>query len=160
MESVAARAHTGIAVLYRRWPNKDALTHAALAHYRATHPAPEPDTGSLRGDLLALLTAMSASPVFGVTMAAVSAGLAADSGLTMAQGREQVLGGRPVLPDRIFRRAHDRGEIDLDRIPAAVLALPFDLTRHDLFMGPTPVPAARLRSIVDELFLPLVRSAP
>ena len=34
MESVAARAHTGIAVLYRRWPNKDQLVLAAIEHYR------------------------------------------------------------------------------------------------------------------------------
>jgi AcrR family transcriptional regulator len=33
MESVAARAKTGVAVLYRRWPNKDDLVLAAIGHY-------------------------------------------------------------------------------------------------------------------------------
>ena len=55
MESVAARAKTGVAVLYRRWPNKDDLVLAAIDHYRRTHPVETPDTGTLRGDLLALL---------------------------------------------------------------------------------------------------------
>ena len=34
--------------------------------------------------------------------------------------------------------------------------MPFDLMRHDLLMTLKPVPAERLASIVDELFLPLV----
>src|SRR5262247_3412802 len=50
MESVAARAKTGVAVLYRRWPNKDDLVLAAIRHYGTTHPVDVPDTGSLRGD--------------------------------------------------------------------------------------------------------------
>ncbi|HEX4253947.1 MAG TPA: hypothetical protein VH089_02595 [Streptosporangiaceae bacterium] len=56
------------------------------------------------------------------------------------------------------RRAHDRGEIDFERIPAAVLDLPFDLVGHDLQMDLRPPAPARIESIVDELFLPLVRS--
>ena len=55
MESVAARAKTGVAVLYRRWPRKDDLVLAAIAYYGRTHPVEIPDTGSLRGDMLALL---------------------------------------------------------------------------------------------------------
>jgi tetracycline repressor-like protein len=58
----------------------------------------------------------------------------------------------------IYRRAHDRGEIDLDRVPPAVLAMPFELMRHDLLMNLEPQPPARIESIIDELFLPLVRS--
>jgi Tetracyclin repressor-like, C-terminal domain len=56
----------------------------------------------------------------------------------------------------IYRRAHERGELDLDKVPPAVLSMPFDLMRHDLLMTLKPVPAERLASIVDDLFLPLV----
>jgi hypothetical protein len=38
-----------------------------------------------------------------------------------------------------------------------LLDLPFDLARHDMFMEQRPLEADRVRSIVDELFLPLVR---
>src|ERR1700743_857816 len=51
MESVAARAHTGVAVLYRRRPNKDQLALAAIENYGSAHPVETPATGSLRGDL-------------------------------------------------------------------------------------------------------------
>ena len=55
MESVAVRAKTGVAVLYRRWPNKDDLVIAAIGHYGKTRPVEIPDTGTLRGDMLGLL---------------------------------------------------------------------------------------------------------
>lgn len=160
MESVAARARTGIAVLYRRWANKDELVLAAVEHYRNVHPVATPDTGTLPGDLLALLTDMSEARAtfFAVAMVSAFSGLLSDTGLTLAQAREKVLGGAPPsLPLLIYRRAHDRGEIDLDRIPAAVLAMPFDLVRHDLLMDLKPLEPARLHAIVNDLFMPLVR---
>ena len=63
MESVAARAKTGVAVLYRRWPRKDDLVIAAIAYYGRTHPVEIPDTGSLRGDMLALLGSVNDAAV-------------------------------------------------------------------------------------------------
>jgi AcrR family transcriptional regulator len=160
MESVALRAGTGVAVLYRRWANKDQLTLAALEHHRSTHPVALPDTGTLRGDLLGALTAMgqAGAAFFAVTAAAAFSGLLAGAGLTPAQVRDRIIGDQR-LPrvQAIYQRAHDRGEIDLDRIAFAVLAMPFDLVRHDLLMNVEPAKTARIRSIVDDLFLPLVR---
>jgi hypothetical protein len=57
-------------------------------------------------------------------------------------------------------RAQERGELDLDRIPPAVPLMPFDLLRHDVLMTLRPAPPERIRSIVDDLFLPLVGLAP
>jgi AcrR family transcriptional regulator len=84
--------------------------------------------------------------------------LLADSGLTPAQAREKLLDDDRLRGDQIiYQRAHDRGEINLDHVPPAVLALPFDLVRHDLFMNLEPLKRARIESIVDQLFLPLVQ---
>jgi AcrR family transcriptional regulator len=159
MESVAARAQTGVAVLYRRWANKDQLVLAAIEHYGQAHPVEIPDTGTLRGDLLALLTAMSSARATFMAVAAAAgfSGLLASTGLTPAQARDKILGDQRVRGDQIiYRRAHDRGEIDLERIPSAVLVMPFDLVRHDLLMNLGPVKPERITSIVDEIFLPLV----
>lgn len=166
MASIAARARTSEAVLYRRWTNKDQLVLAAIEHYRSAHPVEIPDTGTLRSDLLAELTTMSEAraAVFAIAAAAAFSGLLADTGLTPARARDRVMGDQPLPSVRaVYQRAHDRGEIDLDRVPASVLALPFDLVRHDLLMDLTPLKPARILSIVDELFLPLVqysRAAP
>jgi len=157
MESVAARAKTGVAVLYRRWPNKDELVLAALRHYGTEHPVEVPDTGSLRGDMIALLESFSSNRVsFGAVVGAVFSGLLASSGLTPAQTREKVLPDRPPQSAQVFARAHERGEIDLDRIPPAVLTMPIDLMRHDMLMTYQPIPPERILTIVDDLFMPLI----
>jgi len=157
MESVAARAKTGVAVLYRRWHSKDDLVIAAIRHYGTAHPVEVPDTGSLRGDMIALLSSFSSTRVsFAAIVSAVFSGLLASTGLTPAQVREKILADRPLHSDQIFARAHERGEIDLDRIPPAVLTMPFDLIRHDMLMTYKPIPPERVLAIVDDLFMPLV----
>jgi AcrR family transcriptional regulator len=158
MESVAARARTGVAVLYRRWPKKDILVVAAIRHYVTTHPVDTPDTGSLRGDMIALLTTSSSTTrvSFIAIVSATFSGLLASTGLTPAQVREKALADIPLQSGQIFALAHERGEIDLDRIPPAVLTMPFDLMRHDILMTGKPIPPERVLAIVDDLFMPLV----
>jgi AcrR family transcriptional regulator len=53
MEAVAARAGVGKATVYRRYPGKAELVIRAASCLGAA-PAPEVDTGSLRGDLQAI----------------------------------------------------------------------------------------------------------
>jgi AcrR family transcriptional regulator len=157
MESVATRAKTGVAVLYRRWPNKDDLVIAAIRHYGTTRPVDIPDTGSLRGDMFALLGSFNdARSSFIVVVPATFAGLQSSSKLTPAEVRERILGDRPIWSHEIFRRARKRGELDPDTIPPSVLTMPFDLMRHDLLMTLKPVPADRIAAIINDLFMPLV----
>jgi AcrR family transcriptional regulator len=161
MESVAARASTGIAVLYRRWGNKDELVLAAMEHYRSSNAVEMADTGTLRGDVLAALTGMGheRASYFLVAVTSALSGLMAGTGLTPAQVRERILGDQAAVRARLlYQRAAARGEIDLERVSPAVLTMPFDLVRHDLIMQLKPVSMARIVSIVDELFLPLVRA--
>jgi AcrR family transcriptional regulator len=157
MESVADRAQTGVAVLYRRWTNKNDLVIAAIRHYGDTHPVVFPDTGNLRDDMLALLGNLNAGrEELATLVGATFAGLHDSAGLTPQDVRLTVLGDGPRQSDDVFRRAHDRGEIDLTRIPQDVLDLPFQLVRHDILMTQQPISPERIRSIVDDIFLPLV----
>lgn len=161
MGSVAARARTSEPVLYRRWADKDRLVLAALNHYRDAHPVAVPDTGNLRDDLLAQLTAVSESLAgfFAIAAAAAFSGLLADTGLSPTQIREQAMGDQPAPHRRVvYQQASARGEIEPEGVPPAVLALPFDLVRHDMLMDLKPLAPERICSIVDDLFLPLVRA--
>jgi hypothetical protein len=110
----------------------------------------------VRGDLIALSAVGESRAAFVAIVGAASfSGLLADTGLSPAQIRER----SSVTNDEIvYRRAHDCGELDLDldRVPPAVLAMPFDLERQDPLLNLAPVRRARIESIVDELFLPLV----
>jgi AcrR family transcriptional regulator len=51
VDDVAARAGVGKATVYRRWPSKEDLAVAAMETLYSTE-IPEPDTGSIRSDLL------------------------------------------------------------------------------------------------------------
>jgi hypothetical protein len=107
--------------------------------------------------MVALLGSFSKARVsFAAVVSAAFSGLLASSGLTPAQVREQLLADRPLQSTQVFARAHERGEIDLDRIPPAVLTMPFDLIRHDMLMTYQPIPPERVLAIVDDLFMPLV----
>jgi len=107
MESAAARAHTGIAVLYRRWANKDEPVLAAIAHYGHAHPIETPNTGTLRSDLLAVLTAFSngRATFLAVLAAAGFSGLLVDTGLTPAQARDKLLGDQRIRSDQTSTNA-------------------------------------------------------
>jgi len=55
MDAVATRARASKATIYRAWPNKPDLVKEALTHRFGETPE-APETGSLRGDLIAILT--------------------------------------------------------------------------------------------------------
>ncbi|MFI9503623.1 TetR/AcrR family transcriptional regulator [Nocardia sp. NPDC052566] len=57
MESVARRAGVGKSALYRRWSSKQDMAMAVIAEFSVAQ-APNPDTGSLRGDLRASIDAL------------------------------------------------------------------------------------------------------
>jgi hypothetical protein len=130
-----------------------------MEYYGNQHPNPLPDTGSLREDLLTLLKGMGRHRVgfYSVAFGAALSGLLESAKLTVAQFRERMLGmQRTDKLQVVYQRAHERGEIDLERIPAAVLTAPIDLVRHDLLMEAHLVPEQRITSIVDDIVLPLV----
>lgn len=157
MESVAARARTGVAVLYRRWTNKSDLVLAAIRHYGHTHPIVIPDTGTLRDDLVALLENINEGRIELATLvSATFAGLHESAGLTPEEVRRSVRSDGTWRSDEVFRRAHERGEIDLTRTPQDLLDLPFQLVRHDVLMTLRSVPPERIRTIVDDIFWPLL----
>lgn len=159
IEAVAERAGTSRPVIYRRWEDRDELAGAAITHAINRLPRGEPaDTGSLRGDLLALLRRSNDSR--GETAAllvAVVGAYHAETGRSFADLRREAFGERAARTiDEVFDRAIARGEIDPARLTPRVRAVAFDLFRHDLMMNMRPLTDAEMTGIVDEVVLPLV----
>ncbi|MEU1888257.1 TetR/AcrR family transcriptional regulator [Micromonospora sp. WMMD987] len=159
MDAVATRAGTSRPVLYRRWGDRLELLRATIVHVleRNRVPAPE-DTGSLRGDLLALMQEISRTRTEFVTVLSVHlAGYFEETGTGLADLRDVIRYGRPHALDIVYGRAAARGEIDLDRLSPRVRELPFTLLRLELLTTLQPVPDETLADIVDTIVLPLLR---
>jgi AcrR family transcriptional regulator len=159
MDDVAARAHVGKAAIYRRWPSKAAVVVGAIIWWREqVSTSAAPDTGSLRGDVEALIAAVpefddddrsTIGVILGVATAASH-----DPALAAALQRHALARPRQALTE-MLDRAVARGEIppgrDLTLVPDVLLGL--NMLR--LVTG-KPVDRAFIRQAFEKILLPLV----
>ena len=154
IDAVARHAGTSRPVLYRRWPNRAQLALAAIrAHVPSLQPADFPDTGTLRGDLIAELWLMR-NRYYRVG-AEIMNGLAAELDQLPAEVLEAFL---PITAAAVARAAA-RGEIGTGPVPAHVLAVPQVLLRHELGLLHNKPSDAELARIVDDVALPAIQHA-
>jgi len=159
VDAIAAAAGVSKPTIYRRWASKQELVADAIRQHPHTR-APAPDTGSLRGDLLA---AVRQSAEQQIEAAPVTAGLASrlrDSEELARLVREhavEVVRGRFKL---ILERAAARGEIPA---AAAVTDLFADVAPAVIHMrvllSVEPVDDDVLTELVDRVLLPIVLSS-
>ncbi len=157
MEGVAARAGTSKTVIYRRWRNRAELVIAAMRLHAPMLSGDVPDTGSVRGDVLALLrrvgqrlAELGPETIFGLLSELVQ-----DADLSSYVQAQQT--GLDAMMT-ILKRGAERGEVRLDKVTPRIASLPVDLLRHELFVTRAPVPETVLTEIVDDIFLPLIRT--
>ncbi len=114
IDQIAARAGVGKQTIYRWWPNKASLV-LDYAQERA-RPVPEPDTGSLSGDLgrLAqdLVSTLSDSPA-GRVCAELIGSAEADPDFARSF-RETFVSGRRATVLAVLERWQERGEVRAD----------------------------------------------
>ncbi|MGN5630433.1 TetR/AcrR family transcriptional regulator [Streptomyces sp. AC154] len=157
LEAVAKRAGTSTPVIYRRWANRAVMVEAALAHASSLRAVEIPDTGTLRGDLIAIMRTANESRVgLLVATAVLLDGYFTERGSSPEQLRERILGGQRSAAESIVRRAVERGEVDPAVLEPRIVSLPFDLFRHEVLMTLKPVPEEAIVRIVDGIALPLL----
>ena len=126
IEAVAARAGVGKTTIYRRWSNKRELMAAAVRFI--ARDLQTPDTGSLRGDYLALAAAAFASLAPGALTLMPRLMLeAADDPELFAVCREVLIDPRRAALRTIVERAVARGEVSADVDPEVAV---------DVLIGP------------------------
>ena len=158
MDAVAARAHASKTTIYRRWPGKPELVKAAVDGYVAGRLPISADTGSLRGDLMAVMRAMRGH--------LTDEFLAMMSGLLHAMRTDPELAGvlrshlaedySAALP--IIRRAAGRGEVPAGA-EETLAKTTHELIEAQLFrqmaLG-APFDEQFSRHVVDDLVLPVL----
>jgi AcrR family transcriptional regulator len=111
VDQVATLAAVNKTSVYRRWPTREALVAAALSRVRDTAVAQFPDTGSLQGDLVALLTPImhmiNAAPGRALLRAALSESA---SGAVAAMATEAITSQSANPLHAMVERAQARGE--------------------------------------------------
>ncbi len=153
LDAVAATARASKATLYRRWPTKAGLVLAAFVE-GTRHIAVDPDTGTLRSDLLALAGQISAHVSNHVgTIRAVLVEISRSEEL-YATMQEQFLDQRKALMSHILKRAAARGEIEASAITEDLWdVLPGYLIYRSVLTGRPPSRRA-IRDLVDNVLIP------
>ncbi|GAA4205366.1 TetR/AcrR family transcriptional regulator [Microbispora amethystogenes] len=121
IEGVAERSGVNKTTIYRWWPSKAALLGTALVEARALD-FEVPDTGSLRGDLRALLRGLArlltTPPAADIAVAALGA---AAGNPDLAAAVKGFFADRFARELPMFERARERGELDASADPMLIM---------------------------------------
>ena len=151
MDAVAERAGVSKATIYRWWPTKETLALDALyAEWDTTRPLPR-DTGSLRGDLLAMLrpwARLATSRPYGRVLAALITEAQTDP-VFATEYRQRVVEPRRDQARAVFRRAIERGEIPPDTKVEVALDLLYGPLYHRLLHGHAPLNDRFTQDVID-----------
>ena len=152
VEALAARAGVSKPTIYRRWPGgKAEIVVEAIRALRAAS-GELPDTGSLRGDLIAFL-----GVVAGSLDAKVAGGLLShlsSSDELAALFREEVVADERHRYQVLFDRARTRGEMAADVTPLLVDIPGSVILTRSLIAG-EPLDHEFIVELVDNVLLPL-----
>jgi AcrR family transcriptional regulator len=158
MDAVAVAAHASKASLYRRWGSKARLVVDAVNRADSGFAAAPPDTGTLRGDLLA-----AACGAGGLTdqlpvqlMAALVTALHHHPDLAAAF-QESFLEPRLSASREMFERARVRGELRPDVDLDLVVDLLPGVVLHRVFLRGEQPTQDLITRVVDTVVLPAVR---
>ncbi len=154
IDALAARAHASKVTIYRRWAGKAELVVDALSSLKGVPDVP--DTGSLRGDLEAMVRqATSRDSQFDAQlMAGLVTALARDDELRQVF-RERLVDPRMGTLRQVFERAAARGEIPSDRnLDLLVRVFPALAVQHLLIFGET-VDREFAARVIDDVLMPL-----
>lgn len=156
MDALATRARASKATLYRHWAGKAELVADAVRHRQITM-LPEPDTGSVREDLLESLRALS--------------GLVRDQDMALTQGlltamrsqpelarcmRGQMLGGKRSGTVSWVQREISRGNLPPGADAGVLLDVSVSMVLVRLFVTGEPVDEPFFVRVVDDVVLPLL----
>lgn len=109
LESAAARAGVEVVTVKQIWPNSAELLSAALRDFGARH-MPVPDTGTLRGDLLAYTKSYAAMVSSPMGRRLIDAVIIKPEDWDLSASRPTYLEKRDLRMAEVLHRAVERGD--------------------------------------------------
>jgi AcrR family transcriptional regulator len=163
IDMVASRAKAGKATLYRRWASKDELVIDAVACMKKENLAVEylPDTGTLRGDLVAMIKPHSIQD--SEKKMQIMAGLMSmiNSNPDLAEAAHAAIVEPRASVNRLFmQRAIDRGEIPADADIETLSLVSQAMGSYRTLMLRKPIDRDFIISIIDGVILPALGITP
>jgi AcrR family transcriptional regulator len=157
MDMVATRAKAGKATVYRRWSSKGELVLDAIACMKASDIDYDnlPDTGTLRGDLVAMIKPHSIQDAERKlqVMAGVVSLLSRSPELTDA-ANTALVEPRAKVNRILMQRAIDRGEISADCDVETLALISPSMATYRVLILRKPVDRSFLLSLIDGVILP------
>ncbi|MCO7220189.1 TetR-like C-terminal domain-containing protein [Klenkia sp. PcliD-1-E] len=153
-DRVAARARAGKAGIYRRWPTMSALVRHAVGGFELV-ACPE-DTGSLRGDLVALLQPWTQELSREERAAAGLVGAARHDDELRAGLDAAVVQPLAAVLDELARRSGERGEPVAPERLALLRTLVQALWWERYTAFSSPLSGDEVTAMVDRVLLPAV----
>jgi len=157
VDMVATRAKAGKATLYRRWPSKADLVLDAVVCMKSRDIDLDalPDTGTLRGDLIAMIKTPSIreSERKLKVMAGIASMIARSPELAAA-AQNALVEPRASVNRIMFRRAIERGEIPADVDVEQLCMISPAMVAYRVLMLGKPVDRAYLIGNIDRIILP------
>ncbi|ORW86362.1 hypothetical protein AWB92_25895 [Mycobacterium sp. IEC1808] len=158
MDDIASRAGVGKAAIYRRWPSKEVVVADAIAHWRRRlGPIEPPNTGSLRGDIDALVAATPDLNDADTHMVRVVVGVAtaAMHNPVLAAALDDLVLSTPRQVVRaVLDHAVARGEIPADRDLSLIPDVALGLNVLRVVTG-RPVDRVYVRRMLEDVILPM-----
>jgi AcrR family transcriptional regulator len=150
IENVALRAEVAKTTIYRRWPKKEDLLFELLQSM-VSGPGEVPETGSLRGDLLAIARHLRTimTSIEGQAVSRVM--LAERSDPEVHRVIERIREEKMVIPRRIVERARERGEIEPSVDAELLLSTLAGGIHHRVFVRSEELSDVYLEALVDLL---------
>lgn len=159
MDQVADRAGVSKATIYRWWPSKETLALDALYHEWDTAPPSLPDTGSLRGDLLALVRPWirrARKGPYARVVAALIREVHTDPEFAKLY-HERFVSPRRAPGRAILKRAIERGELPEGTKVEVALDLMYGALFHRLLHAHAPLSERFVEDVVDATLAALDR---
>ena len=159
MDAVASRAKASKATLYRRWKGKPELVVAAIMALKGESVVP--DTGTLRGDLIAAYCGHGGlnDPMTRSVLSAVVTAMGRDPEFAEVYRRD-FIGPKIASSRTIYERARARGEVHPDADLEMLAPSLAGIVLHRAFLLGEAVTPDLVARVLDQVVLPAALHGP